>query len=89
MEITVTPIDNNLTNCFIPVCVENVLSEYLNYKGYEYHYAFAYALDFQFDKAKCHTDRVADGLNSRILFYGLVGKNIWYKGAENILCLCE
>ena len=52
MEITVTPIDNNLTNCFIPVCVENVLSEYLNYKGYEYHYAFAYALDFQFDKAK-------------------------------------
>lgn len=63
MAITVTPIDNNLTNCFIPVCVENVLSEYLNYKGYEYHYAFAYALDFQFDKAKCHTDRVADGLN--------------------------
>lgn len=57
------PIDNNITNCFIPICIENVFSEYLNYKGYEYQYAFAHALNFEFNKNNSLEGRIADGLN--------------------------
>ena len=70
----VEPLDNNITNCFIPICIENVLSEYLNYKGYEYQYAFAYSLNFKFDRNNCCEGRVADGLNNRYDFRGWLNK---------------
>lgn len=70
----VFPVDNNITNCFIPLCIENVLSEYLNYKGYEYQYAFAHALDFKFDINDCYEGRVADGLNIEYDFIGWINK---------------
>lgn len=68
----VEPVNNNITNCFIPLCIENVLSEYLNYKGYEYQYTFAYALNFKFNINNCFEGRVADGLNIEFDFIGLL-----------------
>lgn len=70
----VIPIDNNITNCFIPLCIENVLSVYLNFKGYEYQYAFAHALDFKFDANKCCGGRVADGLDIKYNFIEWLNK---------------
>ena len=68
----VEPVNNNITNCFIPLCIQNVLSEYLNYKGYEYQYAFAYALNFKFNINNCYEGRVADGLDIDYDFIGLL-----------------
>lgn len=61
--LNIEPINNNITNYFIPVCTENVLSTYLEYMGYEYQNIFAYSLNFYFSKFRCTSGRVADGLH--------------------------
>ena len=55
-------IHNNIAHCFIPVCMENVISMYCEYMGLEYQAIFTQAYTFHFDKTMCGSGRIADGL---------------------------
>lgn len=61
--LQVPVIHNNIANCFIPVCMENVISIYCEYMGLEYQGIFTQAYTFRFDKTMCGSGRIADGLS--------------------------
>ncbi len=63
--LQVSVIHNNIANCFIPVCMENVISMYCEYMGLEYQAIFTQAYTFRFDKTMCASGRIADGLSVR------------------------
>lgn len=79
--LSVPVIDHNITNCFIPVCTENVVSMYLSYMNVEYEMIFSVAMDFAFSPDLCYMGRVADGLSVQYdslywlnYFYGISAK---------------
>ena len=60
--LPVKQINNNMTNCFIPICTENAFSTVLEYMNIPYKYAFVYATNFSFCREFCDSGRVADGI---------------------------
>ena len=60
--LNVPIINNNIAQCFVPVCIENVISMYCKYRGIEYETIFLKGYNFHFDRKLCNNGRIADGL---------------------------